>query len=107
VLFEGGAFDIRSLLTGLIARRRGQGATDQDYLFAWRDDEALVFRPGLRAVLLAANALLDPTTGKERVAYSFRHLFATLLISHGLSVRQIAARLGTSSDMIERHYNPI
>ena len=44
-------------------------------------------------------------TGEERVAYSFRHYFATKLVELGLSVPQIAEWLGTSSQMIEKHYN--
>jgi hypothetical protein len=54
---------------------------------------------------MEANCLCDPTTDKNRVMYSFRHYFATLLISRGLSVSKIAEWLGTSSAMIEKHYN--
>jgi integrase len=57
------------------------------------------------SVLSAANALIDPMTGEKRVAYSFRHYFATLLIERGLSVAAIAGWLGTSSAMVEKHYN--
>ena len=63
------------------------------------------FRDVLDSVLTAANALIDPMTGEKRVAYSFRHFFATLLIERGLSVAAIAEWLGTSSRWIERHYN--
>ena len=64
-----------------------------------------VFRYNFRKVLTEANALTDPMTGEERVAYSFRHYFATKLIELGLSVAQIAEWLGTSSAMVEQHYN--
>jgi integrase len=40
-----------------------------------------------------------------RVAYSFRHYFATLLIERGLRVLQVADWLGTGTKMIEQHYN--
>ena len=56
-------------------------------------------------VLTEANALTDPMTGEERVAYSFRHYFATKLVELGLSVAQIAEWLGSSSRMVEGHYN--
>jgi integrase len=106
VIYEGDVFDIRSLLADLISWQRKRGAIGQDYLFSWRDGGFPSFHPGLRNVLIAADALTDPMTGgKERVAYSFRHYFATTLIERGLSVAQIAEWLGTSSDMIERHYN--
>ncbi len=64
-----------------------------------------VFRAGLQQVLEQANALTDPMTGEPRVAYSFRHYFATVPIQKGLSVAHIADWLGTSSAMVERHYN--
>lgn len=54
---------------------------------------------------MEANCLYDPTTDKNQVMYSFRHYFATLLISRGLSVSKIAEWLGRSSAMIEKHYN--
>jgi integrase len=64
-----------------------------------------MFRDPMRSMLTEAGALVDPMTGEDRVAYSFRHYFATKLIELGLSVAQIAEWLGTSSNMIETHYN--
>src|SRR6185437_9266453 len=96
---------VRHLLADQIEWRRSQGATETDYLFAWPDGGWPTFRDCLNTVLTEANALIDPMTGEKRVAYSFRHYFATLLIERGLSVPHIAAWLGTSSDMIEKHYN--
>ena len=105
VVYEGDVFNIRRLLTDLIAWRRSQGATDRDDLFAWQNGRHPFFRDMMRHVLTEANALTDPMTGDERVTYSFRHYFATKLIELGLSVAQIAEWLGTSSRMIEDHYN--
>jgi integrase len=106
VVFEGNpVIRIRHLLATHIEWRRRQGATDTDFLFSWPDGSLPSFRDVLDSVLIAANALIDAMTGEKRVAYSFRHFFATLLIERGLSVAAIAEWLGTSSDMIERHYN--
>lgn len=105
VVYEGDVFNIRRLLTDHIAWRRSQGATDRDDLFAWQNGRHPFFRDVMRHVLTEANALTDPMTGDERVTYSFRHYFATKLIELGLSVAQIAEWLGTSSRMIEDHYN--
>jgi integrase len=88
-----------------IAWRREQGAIDRDSMFAWPDGSFPVFRDVLDTALTQANALTDQMTGEKRVAYSFRHFFATLLIERGLSVAQIAEWLGTSSAMVEWHYN--
>jgi integrase len=105
VVYEGDCFDIRRLLTDQITWRKSQGAVDTDDLFAWPDGTYPYFRDVMRTMLTEAGALHDPMTGEERVAYSFRHYFATKLVELGLSVAQIAEWLGTSSDMVERHYN--
>jgi integrase len=105
IVYEGDpAFDVRKLLIDHIAWRRSQGAANTDYLFAWPDGSFPVFRDVLNTVLTEAKALIDPMTKEKRVAYSFRHYFATKLIELGLSVAQIAEWLGTSSAMVEKHY---
>jgi integrase len=103
-IYEGGVLPVRRLLTEVIEARRAEGATDQDLLFQWSGNTP-VFRSGLQKVLEQADAMTDPMTGEPRVAYSFLHYFATLLIHKGLSVPHIAEWLGTSSAMVERHYN--
>ena len=107
IVYEGTdqPFKIRRLLREHIEWRRSQGATDRDDLFAWPDRSHPTFRDVLDTVLSKANALTDPMTDEKRVAYSFRHYFATKLIERNLSVAQIAEWLGTSSAMIEKHYN--
>jgi integrase len=103
-IYEGGVLPVRRLLTEMIEARKTEGATDQDLLFQWKGNTP-VFRSGLQKVLEQASAVTDPMTGERRVAYSFRHYFATVLIQKGLSVAHIAEWLGTSSAMVERHYN--
>jgi integrase len=105
IVFEGNpAFDVRALLLDLIAWRRSQGAKDTDYLFTWADGSFPVFRDVLDSVLTEAKALHDPMSGEKRVAYSFRHYFATMLLGRGVPIAVVADWLGTSSAMIERHY---
>jgi integrase len=105
IVFEGNpAFDVRALLTDLIAWRKSQGAKDTDYLFTWPDGSFPVFRDALDSVLTDAKALHDPMSGEKRVAYSFRHYFATMLLGRGVPIAVVADWLGTSSAMIERHY---
>ena len=106
IVYEGdAAFDVRRLLSDHIAWRREQGTSGRDCMFAWPDGSFPNFRDVLDTVLTLADALTDPMTGEKRVAYSFRHYFATRLVELGLSVAQIAEWLGTSSAMVEKHYN--
>jgi integrase len=105
IVYEGDVFPIRALLQEQIGYRRAQGAKDTDDLFAWPDGTFPNFRTTMHDTLAEAGSLADPMTGEERVGYSFRHYFATRLIELGLSVAQIAEWLGTSSAIVEGHYN--
>jgi integrase len=106
VVYEGNlALNVRHLLADLIQVRRGQRAQETDYIFARQDGSWPTFRKALDSVLRDANALIDPMSGERRVAYSFRHYFATVQIERGISVAHLAEWMGTSSAVIERHYN--
>ena len=48
--------------------------------------------------------VLRGSDGKKRVPYSLRHTYATMRISEGVSVFQLAANIGTSVEMIENFY---
>jgi integrase len=54
--------------------------------------------PGTSALLPISDVL------KKRVPYSLRHTYATMRISEGVSVFQLAANMGTSVEMIESFY---
>lgn len=53
---------------------------------------------------LAECGLLYQADGKKRVPYSLRHTYATMRITEGVSVYQLAANMGTSVAMIEKYY---
>ena len=47
-----------------------------------------------------------PRTGQNRTLYSFRHTYATFaLLNDGMDVHTLAVQMGTSIQMIERHYS--
>lgn len=48
--------------------------------------------------------VLYGSDGKKRVPYSLRHTYATMRLSEGVSVFQLAANMGTSVEMIELFY---
>lgn len=105
IVYEGNeAFDIRRLLTEQIAVRRDQGATARDYLFARPDGSFYDYRDIWADVTRQADCKVDPMTGEARVPYSLRHYFATECIARGLTVPMVAEWLGTSSEMIDKHY---
>ena len=60
--------------------------------------------------LLTETKLLKGPAGTERSTYCFRHTYATLRISEGVDVYLLAEQMGTSVQMIEKHYghvNPV
>ena len=61
------------------------------------------FKKGFEQVLEEAE-ILHGSDGKKRVPYSLRHTYATMRISEGVSVFQLAANMGTSVEMIENFY---
>jgi integrase len=61
------------------------------------------FKKGFEQVLDEAGVLYG-SDGKKRVPYSLRHTYATMRISEGVSVFQLAANMGTSVEMIENFY---
>jgi integrase len=92
-----------------ILRRRQQRcpkAGPDDFVMSLPDGSRIAgFDSGVRRVLKAAGLLLDPVTGRQRGIYSFRHTYATLLVSAGrISPAELGANMGTSLAMIDRHY---
>ena len=61
------------------------------------------FKKGFEQALNEAGVLRG-SDGKKRVPYSLRHTYATMRISKGVSVFQLAANMGTSVEMIESFY---
>lgn len=52
------------------------------------------------------NLLVDPITERNRVFYSLRHTYATLMLTNdGVPIHAHAKQMGTSVLMIERHYS--
>lgn len=52
------------------------------------------------------NLLIDTITGQKRVMYSLRHTYATFRLTHDkVPIHTLAAQMGTSVGMIEKHYS--
>jgi len=57
-------------------------------------------------LLKEADLLIDRKTDKARTLYSLRHTYATLgLVYAGMDIHLLAAQMGTSVAMIEKHYS--
>lgn len=81
-----------------------QPPNSNEYVFCRKDGAAVgSFKKGFERALREAD-LLTATDGKRRVPYSLRHTYATMRISEGVNVFQLAANMGTSVEMIENFY---
>ena len=73
-------------------------------IFCHPDGRAIgSFKKGFQQALKEAGVLYG-SDGKQRVPYSLRHTYATMRISEGVNVYQLAANMGTSVEMIESFY---
>lgn len=61
------------------------------------------FKKGFNRVLSEAG-ILKGSDDKRRVPYSLRHTYATMRITEGVSVFQLAANMGTSVEMLDTFY---
>jgi len=63
-------------------------------------------RQTFRLLMNDTGLLKCPRTGQSRTLYSFRHTYATFaLLNDGMDVHTLAIQMGTSIQMIERHYS--
>lgn len=78
--------------------------SDAEHLFCSRKGASIgSFKVGFNRLLMEAGILYG-SDGKRRVPYSLRHTYATMRISEGVSVFQLAANMGTSVEMIDDFY---
>jgi integrase len=82
----------------------GRIPSDDEHLFCGRDGAPIgSFKVGFNRVLKEAGVLFG-SDGKRRVPYSLRHTYATMRISEGVNIFQLAANMGTSVEMIDDFY---
>ncbi len=62
------------------------------------------FGRGFRSLIEEAGLYIDPITQKGRDAYCLRHYYATERLISGVPIYTLAKNMGTSVQMIERHY---
>ena len=74
------------------------------YVFSMPDGSQIKDLPNMFTTLLEQADLRYDTQGEPRTLYSMRHMYATMRISKGISFQVLAKHMGTSVEMIERHY---
>jgi len=57
--------------------------------------------------LMLASGMLKGPNNTNRTLYSLRHTYATLALTSGIGVHELARQMGTSVAMLERHYSKL
>ena len=87
-----------------MTKNKGDKPSLDEFVMCSRDGKPIgSFKKGFERVLTECGVLYDGN-GKKRVPYSLRHTYATMRISEGVNVYQLASNMGTSVDMIEMYY---
>lgn len=70
------------------------------------EDASHSFQKMFNSYLQEHNLLIDAVTEQNRVLYSLRHTYATFRLTHDkVPIHTLAAQMGTSVAMIEKHYS--
>jgi integrase len=73
-------------------------------IFCRRDGSPILSFKKSFAQALQKAGVLHGSDGKKRTPYSLRHTYATMRLSEGVSVFQLAANMGTSVEMLDDFY---
>lgn len=80
---------------------------DDDYVFCtWARQRRKEYRGHLPSLLKFAKCGVHPS-GKPYTLYSLRHRYATTQLIAGANINDLARNMGTSVEMIERHYSHV
>ena len=84
-------------------KERGHHTEPDDYIFCHENGKALLHMKTFPKMLEEAGLLYD-SQGRKRSVYSLRHTYATFRLENGANVYWLRQNMGTSIQMIERHY---
>ena len=87
-------------------RRTSKFKNDDDLVFCLEKDTP--YRPDAKfKQMLTEFGMLNDSMGNPRTPYSIRHTYATTRLESGVPIHLLANQMGTSVQMIEKHYGHI
>jgi integrase len=84
-------------------KERKHHTGQDDYIFCHEDGQPILHMKTFPKMLGEAGLLCD-SQGRKRSIYSLRHTYATFRLENGTNVYWLRQNMGTSVQMIERHY---
>jgi len=82
-----------------------KNTADDDYLFCMPDGTQIADLPNMFKEFLQTHDLLLDPSNYPRTLYSLRHMYATFAVRKEVPYNELAKQMGTSVEMIERHYD--
>ena len=77
-------------------------------VFTYADgSQPYAFQQTFTRLLAQAVLSADADTGQKRTLYSLRHTYATFELLNGTDIHTLARQMGTSVNMLERHYSKL
>jgi len=82
----------------------GENPSEESFIFCHPDGSPIgSFKKGFASLIKHCNVEFD-RDGNRRTLYSLRHTYATLRLYEGVNHYALAQNMGTSVEMIEKHY---
>jgi len=82
----------------------GKAPSGDDYIFCSRDGSAIGSFKGAFSTLIKNAGVEFDSHGSRRSLYSLRHTYATFRLQEGVHHFILARNMGTSTEMLEKHY---
>ena len=104
VIFQRQAETYIERLKGLRTQESGSPPGPSEYLFCTKDGRPIhSFKNSFKGLLRFAD-IVERKNGLSRTIYSLRHLYATMRLSNNVSPWLLAKNMGTSVEMLDKHY---
>ena len=104
VIFQQQAETYVDRLWNLRKEELGQEPDDLEFVFCKKDGSAIQsFKKSFKS-LIAFSGVGEKRNGMARSIYSLRHFYATMRLSNNVSPWLLAKNMGTSVEMLDKHY---
>lgn len=95
---------MNDILAKFLKRRLAAGAKPDDLLFRMSNGQKISTLADQFDALLKAAGLTHNSHDEKHTLYSLRHTYAISALKRGVNVFEVARNMGTSVEMIEKHY---
>jgi integrase len=104
VIFQQQAETYIDRLWDLRKEELGENPSDSEFVFCKKDGSSIhSFKKSFKS-LIEFSGVTEKRNGMARSIYSLRHFYATMRLSNNVSPWMLAKNMGTSVEMLDKHY---